>query len=148
MVDWILQFYNLWGNKRFKISNSECCYIIYRVTKVEKFVKFYEFQNVYNVERFSIYIWKCNNTARLKNIFFSFYKNKKSILRNRKQKHGLVPTDVTVGALPGGGTGAVEGAVRVHTGGAILTRNVQTLVYVYKYLQIILKKRAIPELVA
>lgn len=45
MVDWILQFYNLWGNKRLKISNSEC-YIIYPVTKVENFVKFYELQNV------------------------------------------------------------------------------------------------------
>lgn len=78
-----------------------------------------------------------------------FLHNKKSIftfLRNRIKKHGLVPTDVTVGALPGGGTGAVEGTVRVHTGSAILTRNVQTLVYVYKYLQLILKKRAIPEL--
>lgn len=50
----------------------------------------------------------------------------------------MVPTDVTVGALPGGGTGAVEGTVRVHTGGAIHTRNVQTLIHIYKYSQNIL----------
>lgn len=94
-----------------------------------------------HVGRLSIYIWKCNNTARLKNTFFSFNKNKKSILTilmNFNKKHGLVPTDVTVGALPGGGTGAVEGTVRVHTGSAILTRNVQTLVHIYKYSQHIL----------
>lgn len=87
-----------------------------------------------HVGRLSIYIWKCNNTVRLKNIFFLLPKTKSilTILRNRIKKHGLVPTDVTVGALPGGGTGAVEGTVRVHTGGAILTRNVQTLVHIYK----------------
>lgn len=85
MVDWILQFYNLWGNKRFNISNSECCYIIFRVNKVKNSLNLMSFR-MCHVGRLSIYIWKCNNTARLKNTFFSFYKNKKSILRNRKQK--------------------------------------------------------------
>lgn len=62
-----------------------------------------------------------------------------TFLRNRNNKHGLVPTDVTVGPFPGGGTGAVEGSVSVHTGSAILTRNAQTLIHVYKYSQHILR---------
>lgn len=49
-----------------------------------------------------------------------------TFLRNRNRKL----TDVTVGSLPGGGTGAVEGSVSVHTSSAVLTRKVQTLVHV------------------
>lgn len=70
--------------------------------------------------------------------FFSFNKHKMSIstfLRNRNRKHGLELADVTVGSLPGGGTGAVEGSVSVHTSSAVLTWKVQTLVHVYKYSQ-------------
>lgn len=62
-----------------------------------------------------------------------------TFLRNRNRKHGLELADVTVGSLPGGGTGAVEGSVSVHTSSAVLTRKVQTLVHVYKYSQHILK---------
>lgn len=94
------------------------------------------------VGRFFTYIWKGNKATWSENIFFSFNKNKLSILtflRNRNRKHGLELTDVTVGSLPGGGTGAVEGSVSVHTSSAVLTRKVQTLVHVYKYSKHILK---------